>query len=422
MRRIEMVPDRVNISRAANLAMFAGLALLLLIPYPGNLINFLVRDGTLAAAHEVLQNATLSLSFSMLHAVGSGQSHTVMGTDGYPLVSLADFQVRIAPSCAGYQGVLSSWLFLSIYLYLNRHMLNVPRCLIVLLMAGIAIFLLNAFRIATLLYIGAHGAPGIAANGFHSNFGALALLIVTALAAGLMRTRYFRAPNSASVAGSAARNSPAVVSELARNLGLIRPLVVMLALSLAVGVTASEINWLYPLPVGVAALMVAVRWRGWLGLLAGTRPALPVVAGIACYLLWITLVSRDHDRELEMQGALNAAPVALAVAWIGLRMLGATLVVPLVEELAFRGGMAAIVRQWTRDQLGEIGAIGAAVILPAIVFGLLHQNVIAAITAGLIYGWLRYTRAGLGGAVLAHGTTNCLLGLHVLLTGGWSYW
>ena len=120
MNGIDMALGGITRARATNLAIFAGLALLLFVPYSGNLINFLVRDGTLAAAHDALQNLTLSLSFSMLHVVGSEQSHIVMGVDGYPLVSLADFDVRIAPSCAGYQGVLSSLLFLSIYLYLNR--------------------------------------------------------------------------------------------------------------------------------------------------------------------------------------------------------------------------------------------------------------------------------------------------------------
>ena len=42
--------------------------------------------------------------------------------------------------------------------------------------------------------------------------------------------------------------------------------------------------------------------------------------------------------------------------------------------------------------------------------------------AGVIYNWWMFRTRSLGDLVLAHGLTNLLLSIFVLVTGRWEYW
>ena len=50
-----------------------------------------------------------------------------------------------------------------------------------------------------------------------------------------------------------------------------------------------------------------------------------------------------------------------------------------------------------------------------------HTRLAAGAMAGAFYGWLAI-RKGVGSAVIAHVTTNLLLGLYVILKGQWGFW
>lgn len=409
-------------ARLLSLGAFALLSLALLLPYPGNLANFLVREGSLAPAHDAVQQLTLHLVTELFALAGEPPLRQTTGIDGYPVVVAAGFAVRISPACAGYQGVLACLAFLSADLYLHRRRFAVGRGVALALAASALIFLLNAFRIGLLLYIGAHHSPTIAVQGFHSNFGAVALLGVTAAAALLLRTRLFQR----SAAGRAGPPpAPEAPGAFAAGLARAQPLAIVLALGFVTGLPAGPIHWLYPLPVLVGALLLP-RWRAeWHGSDPADRPLVPIAAGVACYLLWIALVPRDPDRDALMQDSLDRAPAALAAAWVTARLLGSALIMPVLEELAFRGGIAPILAHAARARLGPRApqlAVPLAVAGSALLFGLMHQEVLAAVLVGIAYGTLRFSPAGLGGATLAHVTTNTLLGAHVLITGGWSYW
>jgi CAAX prenyl protease-like protein len=110
------------------------------------------------------------------------------------------------------------------------------------------------------------------------------------------------------------------------------------------------------------------------------------------------------------------------VVWLTFRVLGSVIVVPLAEELAFRGYLLRklIARDFENvplDQFTWVSFIGSSVL-----FGLLHGRWVAGTLAGMAYAWAVYRRGQLGDAVLAHMTTNALIAACVLLQGRWALW
>ena len=104
-------------------------------------------------------------------------------------------------------------------------------------------------------------------------------------------------------------------------------------------------------------------------------------------------------------------------------LLPEEVIVPVVEELAFRGFLLDRVAQifeergWSRN-----AAVWAGVAASAVVFGLLHSAWVVGILAGVCYAAVRLYRGRLADAVIAHAVTNLLLSAYVLNTGSWSYW
>lgn len=189
-----------------------------------------------------------------------------------------------------------------------------------------------------------------------------------------------------------------------------------------------DTRWLYALQAGLAlAALIAYR-RQYGELSAARRPEasswlLAVVAGLAVFGLWIGL-----DWEFATIGESQAVFVPLdqngELLWslVIVRIAGAALVVPVIEELFWR----SLLMRWLdhRDFLAlDPARVSArALLLSAFVFGIEHPQWLAGLIAGLVYGEL-YRRSGnLWVPIAAHALTNLLLGIWVVATGAWHYW
>lgn len=102
--------------------------------------------------------------------------------------------------------------------------------------------------------------------------------------------------------------------------------------------------------------------------------------------------------------------------------MGAALVVPLVEELAFRAYLLRVVERRLITVLPTLWAMGGGLAASALVFGLLHGEWLAGFIAGLVYGLVYLRQGKIYDAVLAHVVTNFMLALYVLIWEQWSYW
>ncbi len=146
--------------------------------------------------------------------------------------------------------------------------------------------------------------------------------------------------------------------------------------------------------------------------------------GILVLVIWIVPVEylfRMEQSSLFDPYALGSSQVA-AITWIGVRLLGSSLVVPVMEELFWR---SFLMRYLIKPDFRSV-PMGTftwfSFIGTAILFGLEHHQLLAGILAGLLYGLLLVHQKNLKGVILAHGVTNLGLGIYVVVTGNWMFW
>jgi CAAX prenyl protease-like protein len=187
-------------------------------------------------------------------------------------------------------------------------------------------------------------------------------------------------------------------------------------------------RWVYGWTVLLVGGVLLWLWREYGELAAQTLPnlkeiALAAAVGIVVFALWIHLDApalRISDptatfRPIDAQGQLQWP--LIAVRWIG-----ASLLVPVMEELFWRSFlMRWIDRPQFETVLPQQVSI-KAIVLSTFVFMLAHTLWLAAILAGLAYAWLFVRTGKLWVPVIAHAVTNGALGVWVVATGNWSFW
>ncbi len=149
-----------------------------------------------------------------------------------------------------------------------------------------------------------------------------------------------------------------------------------------------------------------------------------VFCGLLVLVIWI--LPEGYLFQLEQKSVFD--PYGLGpsqgafIALIAMRLIGAAVVVPVMEELFWR---SFIMRYLIKPDFRSV-PMGAftwfSFLGVAILFGLEHYRVVVGIIAGLLYGLLLIRQKKLRGVILAHGVTNLGLGIYVLVTGKWMFW
>ncbi|MCA9480801.1 MAG: CAAX prenyl protease-related protein [Nitrospira sp.] len=144
--------------------------------------------------------------------------------------------------------------------------------------------------------------------------------------------------------------------------------------------------------------------------------------GILVYIFWVRM-----DWDWAIQGEMVGynpfqEGEELGLLFATIRIFGAAVVVPIMEELFWRSFLI----RWIINKNFEKISVGTFSIssfgITAILFGLEHQLWLAGVMAGIVYNGLLYKTGRLWPCVVAHATTNLILGIHVLLTGEWHWW
>ena len=111
-----------------------------------------------------------------------------------------------------------------------------------------------------------------------------------------------------------------------------------------------------------------------------------------------------------------------AQAFIIVRIVGSTLVVPALEEVFFRSFLYRYIakKDFERVPLGYYLRI--PFVVTSVIFGFEHREWVAGIIVGMLFQGLvcRYRR--LGDAMTAHAITNLLLGIWVVWKDEWHFW
>lgn len=114
----------------------------------------------------------------------------------------------------------------------------------------------------------------------------------------------------------------------------------------------------------------------------------------------------------------------LALAFVIVRVVGATVVVPVMEELFWRDYLWRRIIAPNDFKLARIGEWEwPAYLGVSVAFAIVHGNWwLTSIAWGLmIGGLLAYTRS-LGACIVMHATTNALLAAYVLWFKDWAFW
>lgn len=329
------------------------------------------------------------------------------------VLSTPNFGVEVSEICSGLEGVGLMLAFSGAWLLYFRREYIFPRALL-LIPAGVAgVFFLNVVRIATLFLIGNSGFPDVAVYGFHSQAGWIAFIAVACSLVLLSR----RSPwlNRTAVHPDAA---PAMHNPTAAYL---MPLLAILAAGAVSHALSSDFEFFYPLRL-IAGLWMLFRYRWKLSALDWRLSWRGPAVGAAVFLMWI-VAARFTLPAAHMPEKLALLPGALRGMWILSRIAGAVLIVPIAEELAYRGFLMRRLSRSDFESVAFKSVRWTALTAAAIVFGAAHGSLwLPATAAGLAYGLIVVRRGLLGEAIAAHATTNVLITVTVLAGNQWQLW
>jgi CAAX prenyl protease-like protein len=99
---------------------------------------------------------------------------------------------------------------------------------------------------------------------------------------------------------------------------------------------------------------------------------------------------------------------------------GTVALVPIAEELAFRGYLQRALVSRDFDWVAPAHFTWLSFVLTSLLFGLTHQRGIAATIAGAIYALLVYRSNRLSDAIAAHAASNLVIFIWAATAGQWT--
>lgn len=201
-------------------------------------------------------------------------------------------------------------------------------------------------------------------------------------------------------------------------------------------------HWRYSLQTaGCGLLLLGLRpWR-YYDRPRPTHIVPAVLTGIVVFIIWVAPESEWVGTQFaslqtlylrfcimpigRLPEVLTESPYAPSACGWGfslVRLLGSALIIAIIEEFFWRGFLyrAVIDRDFTRIPLDRFA--WGAFLFVVLLFGVEHARWLAGIAAGVAYAILLLHTANIGSAIIAHITTNALLGIYVLRTGAYQFW
>ncbi len=185
---------------------------------------------------------------------------------------------------------------------------------------------------------------------------------------------------------------------------------------------------LYPLKIltiGVALWYfrhdyTELQWSDWF---QWPYTIFSIALGVVVFLLWIKMTwpfaifgtVQGYDPTSIQQDSARIAVIAS-------RLFGASIVVPIMEELFWRSFMVRYIIKPEFEKV-PVGVFTiTSFVISAILFGMEHNLWLAGIMAGVVYNFVLYKTKSIAQCILAHAVTNGSLGVYVLSTQSWYFW
>ncbi len=329
----------------------------------------------------------------------------VVGTTSYP--------VEITYACSGIEGISLIVVFLAVYLWLFRENLRFPQVFWLFPMAMIAIWLANSVRIALLIAVGSSISPEIAGMGFHAQAGWIAFTLISIGAIALTHHMHFFS--------LAQPKQETVKPNDHLSTALLAPFLAQMAALMLTSAFSSNFDWLYPARILLITGILYYYRKTYRKLFSSWNWQAPAI-GVLVFIIWMLLESGDHNNGVLLSQNLGKLSSEWAIIWLMFRTFGSAIVIPLAEELAFRGYLLRklIAKDYENVEPGRFS--WPSFIISSLCFGLLHDRWFAGTLAGMGYAVALYRRGQVGDAVVAHITTNALIAFLVLTQGKWFLW
>ncbi len=146
----------------------------------------------------------------------------------------------------------------------------------------------------------------------------------------------------------------------------------------------------------------------------------PIFLGLFITFIWITL-PLPQTSDLDLNSFLTI-DLTYAYLWIAIKVIGSCLLIPIVEEVAFRGFLLRFLIQRKFEQVPQGTFQFGSCFITALIFGLLHQHLWAGILTGIILNLSLYYRKSLFDSIICHSTANAALAFYIIYTSHWQYW
>jgi CAAX protease family protein len=191
--------------------------------------------------------------------------------------------------------------------------------------------------------------------------------------------------------------------------------------------------WTYSGVILLTAISMLAVSRGY-ALAPFTISWLSVAVGVFGVFLWVGLwwVDRRYlglgtifaaSREAFNPLVALASEPAWMMQFLAFRFLGLVAVVPIIEEFFLRGFLMRFLdaSDWDSVPLGQVTLMsGGGVLIYALASH--PAEPLAAVAWFGVVTWLYARTRSIWDCVVAHATTNLLLGLYVVGTGSWELW
>lgn len=340
-----------------------------------------------------ISDATFALVFLTLSLF----SNDIIVDPARYIIGLEGFNVQVGLQCAGVEGVSLLAIFMALYATLMRGKLGQKRFWLVLFpLATLASWAFNIIRISILILIGARLSAEHALNGFHSYAG---WLLFTCLALAILfvahNMRWFHtAPQPE------APQEPFFQNPIAAQ---ILPFIAMMLSGVVAAAFWSDPETGYPLRFA-AMLAVLALFSGYLKGLIRAIDLPVIIAGALVGLGWVFTAGPAVGTTADGHTAL----------WVLLRLMGTVALVPVIEELFFRGYVLR------RLDIGGIAMRITAIAVSSALFGLLHDRFFAGFAAGVVFALIAIRRNRVSDAIGAHITANAAVALWALARLDWT--
>ena len=192
-----------------------------------------------------------------------------------------------------------------------------------------------------------------------------------------------------------------------------------------------DVQWTRLGPGVLVGVVGVVQWVGTDKLLQLARDRFPddwIYGSI-----WSLFISgaRPGDAVFNpVTTILEPAGTLAFVAFLAVRTLGPALVVPVMEELFWRNWLWRSLiapNKWRLAKIGEpelVGWLGTS-----LAFSLVHPQRLVSVLWALLIAWLLLRTKSIGACIVAHGVTNLLLAIYVLVmtlglgrASEWYFW